>query len=131
MVVVELFSSSKESAVSESGNFHSTELWLMYLEVITRSHCEEDGEGDELGSCSFEFRAVRLHQQPERNMPGHGRHGNPSIPAVRGNIYNLCVQSLLPLMLCISGMTIATSHDQARHINDTSCLSLRLANKHY
>jgi hypothetical protein len=34
----------------------------------------------------------------------------------------------LPLMLCISGTTIATRHDQARRIDDASCL--RLANKH-
>ena len=55
-------------------------------------------------------------------MPDHGRHDKPSIPVMWGNIYSKCVQSLLPLMLCISGTTIATRHDQARRVDNASCL---------
>ena len=61
-------------------------------------------------------------------MPEHGRHGKPSKPVMQGNIYSVYVQSSLPLMLCISGKTIATRHDQARRVDDALCL--RLANKH-
>jgi hypothetical protein len=61
-------------------------------------------------------------------MPEHGRHVKPSIPVVQGNIYSVYVQSSLPLMLCISGTTIATRHDQAQRVDEASFL--RLANKH-
>ena len=104
--------------------------------------CQEDGQLEVpvpsgqlfLGYIQAPFRTwqvqslIRLHLQPERNMPEHGRHGKPSIPVVQGNIYNIYMQSSLLLMLCISSTTIATRDNPAPRVNDTSCL--RLTNKY-
>jgi hypothetical protein len=50
------------------------------------------------------------------------------MPVVKGDIYNVCVLSLLPLMLSIGGTAIIIGKHHARRFADASCLGL--ANKH-
>ncbi len=54
--------------------------------------------------------------------PEHARQAKPRAGGMRGNIYNIYVPLLLPLMLCISGTTIKTGNKQARQFVNVSCL---------
>jgi hypothetical protein len=58
--VIKLFASPEETDVTDSDNFHSLLLGLVYLEVLTRLHCKEDGKGNKLGGCLFKLQAVSL-----------------------------------------------------------------------
>jgi hypothetical protein len=44
----------------------------------------------------------------------HGRHGNPRMPAVKGDIYYVYVPSLSPLMLVIGVTAIIIGEHWAR-----------------
>ncbi len=44
--MIKLFTSPEETNDVDSDNFHSLLFGLVYLEVLTRSHCKEDGKGN-------------------------------------------------------------------------------------
>jgi hypothetical protein len=60
---------------------------------------------------------VRLHFQPDHNIPEHCQHGNPSACTVRRDIYDVYVPLLLPPMLCVGCTTIASGNHCAQWLH--------------
>jgi hypothetical protein len=71
---------------------------------------------------------INSHQTSAAEAPNMAGMANRAYRPLGGTIYNVYVPLLIPLILCIDGMTITTGKHQARRFVHASCL--RLANKH-